>query len=230
MREFMLDGRLSSAAKFVRQGAVFADIGTDHAHLPIFLLKSGVIDRAVCSDINEGPLAKARENASDAGLLSKIDFVLTDGAAALSEYGITDAAICGMGGELIARIISDAPYLHRKGIRLILQPMSRVAHLRGKLAALGFSVLDESYSESDGKLYVCIMAEYTAEKKEISVIEAEIGRLFKDNDNNSCQIKYCEAKKRAYLRVAEGKRLGGARDEYEQMLIRAIDERLKDLS
>lgn len=230
MREFMLDGRLSSAAKFVRQGAVFADIGTDHAHLPIFLLKSGVIDRAVCSDINEGPLDKARENAKDADLLSKIDFVLTDGAAALSEYGITDAAICGMGGELIARIITDAPFLRKEGVRLILQPMSRTAHLREKLATLGFSVLDESYSEADGKLYVCILAEYTGTVREISQIEAEIGALYADNDNNGCQIKYYKAKKRAFERIAEGKRLGGSDSSYEQMLIRAIDERLNQLS
>ena len=226
----MLDGRLSSAAKFVRQGAVFADIGTDHAHLPIFLLKTGVIDRAVCSDINKGPLDKARENAKESDLLSKIDFVLTDGASALEGYGITDVAICGMGGELIARIIKNAPHLHEKGIRLILQPMSKIAHLRENLAALGFSVLSESYSEADGKFYVCIMAEYTAEAKEISEAEAEFGKLYIDNDNNSCQIKYFEAKKRALMRTVEGKLLGGIDASYEQRLLLAVDERLDRLS
>ena len=72
MKNFTLDGRLSSAAKFVRQGARFAEIGTDHAYLPIFLLESGRIDYAVCSDINEGPLASARENAREAGVFDKI--------------------------------------------------------------------------------------------------------------------------------------------------------------
>ncbi len=226
MREFMLDGRLSSAAKFVRQGAVFADIGTDHAHLPIFLLKTGVISRAVCSDINEGPLDKARENAKDAGLLSKIDFYLTDGALALSECGVSDVAICGMGGELIARIIEDAKWLHSSAVHLILQPMTRVAHLRRALASLGFSISAESYSKADGKHYVCLLASYNGKPYEISDVEAEIGKFYKYFDNDSLQIEYLEAKKRAFLKVAGGKRLGGTSTDFEEKLILAIDERI----
>ena len=46
MRDSTLNVRLLSCAGLVRQDAVFADIGTDHAYLPIFLLKSGVIAKA----------------------------------------------------------------------------------------------------------------------------------------------------------------------------------------
>ena len=90
MRNFTLDGRLSSAAKFVRQGARFADIGTDHAYLPIFLLRSGRIDYAFASDINDGPLASAIENAREAGVYSKMEFALADGLDAIRDTDITD--------------------------------------------------------------------------------------------------------------------------------------------
>ncbi|MBR4835801.1 MAG: SAM-dependent methyltransferase, partial [Clostridia bacterium] len=119
------NARLASAAELVRQNAIFADIGTDHAYLPLFLLESGRISFAYCSDINEGPLASARKNAEERGMVDKMDFILTDGATVLRDREITDYAICGMGGELIADIIHRAPHLYDGGVNLILQPMSR---------------------------------------------------------------------------------------------------------
>ena len=127
MKEPRINGRLLSAAEFVRQGARFVDIGTDHAYLPLFLLKSGRVESAICADINEGPLESAKSNAKEAGVTENIDFVLTDGASALSDRGVTDVAICGMGGELIADIIDRAPFLKDANIRLILGPIGTVA-------------------------------------------------------------------------------------------------------
>ncbi len=230
MMRIALDDRLLSAAKFVRQGAIFADIGTDHAHLPIFLLKEGRISRAICSDINAEPLAKARENASAAGLLSKTEFYQTDGVRALSGLGITDYAICGMGGELIARIIEEAEELKNPAVRLILQPMSRQGELRRALARLGFSVLSESYSESRGKHYVCICAEFTGDEKEISDIQAGIGEYFPDNENLSSQISYLKAKKQAILRRIDGKKKSDISLDYDEALLRATEERLAIIS
>ena len=89
MKALTLDGRLSSVGKFVRQGAVFADIGTDHGYLPLALLRNGIIERAILSDINEGPLSSAMENARSAGLSDRCSFHLGDGAKELSGLGIT---------------------------------------------------------------------------------------------------------------------------------------------
>ena len=129
-----LNARLLSAAEMVRQDAIFADVGTDHAYLPLFLLEEGRIKRAFCSDINKGPLDSARRTAAERGLEDKITFVLADGATALRDKNITDYAICGMGGELIAKIIEDSPHLYDTDVHLIIQPMSRQAILRKFLA------------------------------------------------------------------------------------------------
>ena len=188
----MLGERLLSVAKFVRQGAVFADVGTDHAYLPVFLLKEKKISAAICSDINEGPLANARATAKEEGITENIDFVLTDGAAALAGRGITDMAICGMGGELIAEIIGAAPYLKGEGVRLILQPMTRQEHLRRYLYAEGFLTVGEAYATEAGKSYLVIAAEYTGNRANLTEREIAYGRA--NPDCREAQAAYISAK------------------------------------
>ncbi len=178
---FALDGRLASAASFVRQGARFADIGTDHAYLPIRLLLDGKIESAVACDINAGPLEKATANIAKYRLQNKIECRLGNGLAPVASSGITDAAICGMGGELIARIIEDAPFVRDSSVRLILQPMTHQGHLRRYLLSSGFSIVGEALSEADGKIYQCICAEFSACNTEYSPAELEIGRQDKDS-------------------------------------------------
>ena len=223
-----LNARLLSAAELVRQNATFADIGTDHAYLPLFLLESGRISYAYCSDINEGPLASARRNAEDRGMSEKISFILTDGALSLCEKGITDYAICGMGGELIADIIDRAPHLKDKDVNLILQPMSRQATLRRYLASRGFEIKKESYSFDAGKYYVCLLATYTGELREISDTDAELG--FAEFTGQKARIGYLNTLLAARRRATEGKRLGGVSDIPDEKVITAIESELSRLS
>ncbi|MBQ7356319.1 MAG: SAM-dependent methyltransferase [Clostridia bacterium] len=225
----VLGARLLSAAGFVRQGAVFADVGTDHAYLPIFLLECGRVLRAVCSDINSGPLESARLNIEAAGLSDRCELVLCDGAAALSGKGITDYAICGMGGELIAEIIDAAPALHTEGINLILQPMTKVGVLRKYLYENGFEILSEAYSEEGTKRYVCINARYTGTVREINDTEAEIGLEEVEIVNKDAQKRYLSQKKRSLLRAVDGKVRGGESVDYERSVALAIERILKEM-
>ena len=225
-----INARLLSAAELVRQGAVFADIGTDHAYLPLFLLDEGRISRAVCADINEGPLSSARANAAEAGHTDKIEFVLTDGAAALSDKGITDYAICGMGGELIAAIIERAQHLCDPGVNLILQPMSRQGTLRKFLASCGFEIKCESYSSDSGKYYVTFLATYTGNCTEIDDVEAELGAKRAETVNKSAQICYLKTKLAAFTKQRDGKLLGGDPAEKETLLVEKITERIASLT
>ena len=171
----LTDGRLLAAASFVRQGAFFADIGTDHAYLPLHLLQAGRISRAVAADIGEGPLARARAHIAASGQSDKIDTVLTNGLQGLAGYGLTDIAICGMGGELIVDILTAAPFVRDPGIRLILQPMTRAATLRRYLADGGFAILAERPCRASGRVYSCLCAAYDGVRRTLSPAEAEMG-------------------------------------------------------
>ena len=226
MSDVKLNGRLGSAAAFVRQKAVLADIGTDHAYLPLFLLSEGRIDKAYATDINAGPLRSAEENAIAAGFTDKVTLVLTDGAAALADKGVTDYTVCGMGGELIAEIIDRAPHLRREGVRLILQPMTKQAHLREYLLTHGFAIRAESYSYDAGKHYLCIMAEYSEDFAKISetpcTADYEIAYVGAEIIGWEEYFCYLEAKLRSLTKAAVGKERGGEDNLSERRSIDAI--------
>ncbi len=167
--------RLEAAASFSRKGARIADIGTDHAYLPIYLYASGQISGGVASDINQGPTDRARLNVRGFGAESAIDVVRTDGLCGIEKYAPDEIFILGMGGELIVRILADAPWV-KNGKRLILQPMTHPEILREYLWREGFSIIDEKIVEED-KLYQIICAEYTGEIYEPSESELFFGRI-----------------------------------------------------
>ena len=200
-----LDARLASAAGYVRQGAVFADIGTDHAYLPIYLLQNGKISSAIAADIAKGPLSKAMENAKDFGLQDKISFFLTDGLSGLSSLSVTDIAICGMGGEMIASIIENAPFVKDKSIRLILQPMSKSEILRGYLFENGFCILEEKLCSVGSHTYSCICAEYDEKKREPSLFSLYVGKPKIENEEDARNFLRLLSKKEKALQ----KRMSG---------------------
>lgn len=195
---------MCAAADFVRQGAVLADVGTDHALLPVFLYESGKIQKAYATDIAKGPLEAARRHIEKRGLSGVISPILTDGLEGLESLGITDITICGMGGELIAAIIDRAPFVRREEVRLILQPMTRQADLRCYLAENGFFVEEERIVSAKGKCYFCLCAHYTGERQSLSQVEAELGSLLYEEPKNPLFLAFVETKAKAQQKKIEG--------------------------
>ena len=123
--EFHLDNRLKMCASFVRGGSKLADIGTDHAYLPVWLCRRGVCPSAIAADINPEPLSRGRLTIEEAGMSGKVEARLSDGMKSISADEADDFVLAGMGGELIARIIDDCPYAKAPEKRFIMQPMTR---------------------------------------------------------------------------------------------------------
>ena len=156
-----LSPRLALCASYVRQGSVVADIGTDHALLPVWLVRSGKAVRAVASDINEGPIERARLNVSRNELNDRISTVVADGLAGVDPEQVDDIVIAGMGGDLIAAILDAAPWTKDSRYRLILQPMSHAERLREYLFTNGFSIEQEQAVRDSGRVYSVICAAHT---------------------------------------------------------------------
>jgi len=225
-----INKRLLACSELVRDGAVLADVGTDHAYLPIYLLEKRKIDRAVLSDINQGPLNKARENSDKAGFIDRVELKLCNGAEELSGLCVTDYAICGMGGELIADIIWRSPHLKDKNINLILQPMSKPEALREYLFSNGFEILTERYVTDTGKHYVCILARFSGVNTPFSDVDVHFGTDAAFKNAVSPELKvYMNEKLKSLTRTVEGKRVGGIDTEKETSLLSALTERMKEI-
>ena len=148
-----LSKRLSAVAALVTNGYRLADIGTDHAYIPICLAGTGRIPEAVAMDVNQGPLFRAEENIRMHGLEDRIKTRISDGFASL-EKGEADAAvIAGMGGPLMIRILREGAEVVSTLKECVLQPQSEIEKVRAFLLEEGFFFLDEDMVEEDGKYY-----------------------------------------------------------------------------
>ncbi|MBQ2729830.1 MAG: SAM-dependent methyltransferase [Clostridia bacterium] len=207
----ILDSRLSLAASFVREGAVVADIGTDHAYLPIYLLLSGRAKAAIAADINEGPLERARLNCEKYEVSDRVTLCLADGLQnlPLTRLSVTDIVICGMGGELIASILDASDYIKSPSVRLILQPMSQTARLRTYLAKNGFNTVDGALAKAQDKLYQCIVCEYDGKVRCLSPASLELGEENIRKEPDAVFTETLESLIKKTERAIEGRRLGG---------------------
>lgn len=160
---FQLDPRLQLCADFVRPGTKLADIGTDHAYLPVWLKKQEKIASAVAADIHTGPLEKAKENILRYQA-ENVTARLSDGLSQILPQEADDIVIAGMGGELIARILSQALWVREGDRHLILQPMTCAQELREYLRENGFALLREEAVESRAHVYTVMLAVYCPQK------------------------------------------------------------------
>ena len=217
--------RLLAAASLAKEGTRIADVGTDHAYLPIYLYATGRVSGGVVSDINRGPVERARANLCDYAAQSAFVALQTDGLSGIEKYAPEDIFILGMGGELIARIINDAPWVRREGVRLILQPMTHPELLREYLSREGFKISRELLVSED-KIYHIICAEYSGERTKLDNFEALFG---KGNLSEPSEELYALLRRTRdiYSQRIAGKMLSGADSDYENEIIAKIDEFMK---
>lgn len=154
--DMRLSQRLFSIAKMVDSCKTVADIGTDHALIPIYLIINKVCTRAIASDIGKGPIEKAITNINRYGLQDQIDTRVGPGLNTLPEGEAEVIIIAGMGGLLINQIIEQGSRVAEKVQSIILQPMTHHSRLREWLSRNGYCVIDEDLAEEDNKIYLIL--------------------------------------------------------------------------
>lgn len=175
--DLKLDNRLSLCGEFVRDGVRLADIGTDHAYLPVSLALKGKISCAIAADINEKPLKSGIDTINAYGVADRVTARLSNGLEKISADECDDIVIAGMGGELICSIIDKAPWVKNPDKHLILQPMTRSETLRSYLYSRGFEILSEQAVKSDGRVYTVMLAVYCGDCKTLDEFSSRVGKL-----------------------------------------------------
>ncbi|MEG1869908.1 MAG: class I SAM-dependent methyltransferase [Oscillospiraceae bacterium] len=177
----LLDARLTLIAKSVRQNTNFADIGTDHGYLPVYLVASGKSNGGYACDINTDPLQKAKALIVKYCLSDKIQTLLSDGLTELYDKAIDDIIIAGMGGELIADILDAAIFVQNTKFNFVLQPMTRPEPLRRYLLTHGFEIDKEDGVTAGKYTYSVMSVHYSGIIKECTQLYALVGELPKSN-------------------------------------------------
>ena len=156
--------RLRAVAGMVSPGCRLADVGTDHAYIPIYLMQNGVIPQAVAMDINQGPLLRATENIRRYGLTGRIETRLSDGLEKLQTGEADTILIAGMGGLLMVRILENGQGVLAGCRELVLQPQSDIRSVRAYLEEKGWQLDREDLVFEDGKYYPMMRVEHGSMK------------------------------------------------------------------
>ena len=158
MKLVQLSERLLAAAGMVTKGNIVADVGCDHAYTSIYLCQAGIAPKVIAMDVNKGPLVGAKAHVEEAGLSENIDIRLSDGLQKLIPGEADSVLLCGMGGLLMIKILSDYPQVTASLKELILQPQSEVGEVRHFLHKQGYEITKEHMLKEDGKFYVMMRA------------------------------------------------------------------------
>lgn len=173
-----LSKRLETVGRFVPEAARLADIGSDHAYLPVALMLKGKIDFAVAGEVVKGPFESAKRQVSKNGLSERIEVRLANGLDAIEKQDQINAiTIAGMGGSLIRDILESGRQNQRLSgkERLILQPNIGEKTLRAWLKENNYQIIAEEILEENKKIYEIIVAKKKEQPIEYSEKELMFG-------------------------------------------------------
>ncbi len=186
----------------VPEGGSLADIGTDHAYIPIYLCLEKRISAAIAMDIGTGPLERAAEHIALYGCGAQITTRLSDGLKALSPGEADCIVIAGMGGGLVIHILEEGKKTAHMAGRIVLQPQSEIPAVRRYLAEHGYVTDAEEIVLEDGKYYPMMRVFYGPPEESRGACETEFlygTKLLRRR--HPVLLSYLQKERRQYLDI-----------------------------
>ena len=219
-----LDARLRLIASMVRSGKAAADVGTDHGKLIAYLVGSGRCPKGCATDIRPGPLSKARELVDALGFQDRIQVLLCDGLAEVSDDMAEDIVLAGMGGDTIVHIMQSWPYSKGADKHFLLQAMTKPEVLRSWLWENGFDIQQERCASQSGHFYSVMSVYHTGVVKHPTEVERYLGAInnFSDPDARA----YGQKLLYQFGQKVSGMELAGQDASFWKQLMAQIEERM----
>lgn len=199
----IISRRLKLISDLVKDVDSVVDVGTDHGYVVIDLLKGGRVKKAIASDINKGPVDRARKNVADHNLSHKIECRLGGGLTTVKPGEVEAAVIAGMGGNLIRDILLESEEVFKKLDYVIVQPVQNPEVLREYVYKLGWNLEDEWIIFDEDKYYEIFKVSYGNEPKTVEPIYNEISEILL-NKKDEVYKEYLNHKASKYSRIYEG--------------------------
>lgn len=153
-----LSDRLKTVASYVEKNTILADIGSDHAYLPCYLVHQSTIKKAIAGEVVKGPYESALKQVKNEGLENQIEVRFGDGLQVINEEDhVGTITIAGMGGPLIASILETGKHKLTNVHTLILQPNIHAKAIREWAVKEGWKIEEETILEEHSKIYEVIV-------------------------------------------------------------------------
>lgn len=153
-----LGERLQTLAGMLGSATRMADIGSDHAKLPIWLVQNTTVEYAVAGEVRPGPFQAAQKNILRHGLANRVQVRLGDGLSVIEPGEVEAVVLAGMGGASIRGILQRSPAVFRQLSKIILQPMNGFLLLRSFLQGERWRLVEEKLVREEGRIYVALAA------------------------------------------------------------------------
>ena len=163
-----LSKRMQAVADLAEEVDVLADVGTDHAYIPVYMAECGKLKKAIAMDINQGPLMRARDHIQQYGVSDYIETRRSDGLNALEPGEADTIVIAGMGGALMERILTQGETVAHMARRLVLQPQSELLAFRCFLLEHGYQIVAEDMVYEENKFYTIMAAKPLQVNQQVS--------------------------------------------------------------
>lgn len=181
-----LSKRLKRIAEHVDKCESVADIGTDHGYIPIYLVKEGICKKAIASDINKGPIEKAKVNVAFEGISNKVKCLLGPGLNPLKVGEVNGVILAGMGGNLTRDILLADMEKVKKYDFIILQPAQNPEVLREFLYKNDYEIIDEDLIKDEGRFYELFKVKYNENSEKLvfeDELEYEVSPLLREKNH-----------------------------------------------
>jgi tRNA (adenine22-N1)-methyltransferase len=222
-----LSKRLLAVAEMIPEGAKIADVGSDHAQLPLFLLEEKRIQSAEAIENKPGPYARMAKAVRSSVYSEQVSLSLSDGISSLAEE-VDTVVLAGMGGRLILRILKDHPEKLAQVKTIVVDAHNERPLLIAEMGALSYRLVRAKFFYDEGIAYDVMRFDKNIAPIVYSSEECLFGPTHLKEDPGPDFHAYWSKEESRYEGLLKNEQLSPkARNDYET-LVKAIQEVLHE--